>query len=123
MATQPNINDALVPSDELSLQNWYEFDRVTGQWKPLPLPNETPVSHILETPQPCHQLTLVTWNIDSYAREPKCRVDDLMEHVFRLDTPVDVIFLQEVSPVALTSLRTHSTIRNLWILSDVGTAN
>jgi hypothetical protein len=65
----------------------------------------------------------LTWNINSSAPEPVTRIAGLMEHIFSLTTSVDVIFLQEVTQIALIWLRNDPTIRAYWILSDVDTTD
>lgn len=104
-------------------QSWYTFDSVQ-KWTPyVPArsdtsPNLNNSTKIDEIPT-CDilPLALLTWNIDATSPRTEERVLDIITYITVLDQ-VDIIFLQEVSKIALQQILKDGRVRDLWISSE-----
>ncbi|KAL2752703.1 hypothetical protein ACRALDRAFT_1077862 [Sodiomyces alcalophilus JCM 7366] len=64
-------------------------------------------------------LTLVTWNVNAARLCPRARIAALLSHILALTPAADVIFLQEVSRLALSVIMEDPRIRACWFSTDV----
>lgn len=65
-------------------------------------------------------LTLVTWNVDAFSSLPQTRLAAILDAV--RDQQPDILFLQEVSRLAMEHLLQDPWIRSHWYVSDAGAA-
>jgi len=72
----------------------------------------------MSTSQDAQALNLVTWNVDYSSPLPVARFSAIVSRILGLTPAVDIIFLQEVSPEALSSMFRNPTLRKGWVLSD-----
>jgi tyrosyl-DNA phosphodiesterase 2 len=95
-----------------SSQKWHNFDR--DQWILF-------VDDKTSRPGIRHQwagyFRLVSWNVNADASLPKSRMTALLQ-VIKTTEAINIIFLQEVSMGALTTLLEESWIQQNWYTSD-----
>ena len=97
-------------------QKWHLYDSTAGSWKAVDATdyeargNQTPDGDL-------QKLSLVTWNIDAFAKHPELRIAGIISKIKTLNPLPQVIFLQEVSEEALTWLLSDGWIRDEWISS------
>lgn len=99
-------------------QPWYHFDPKDQQWHPKSLDTTARIGA-----EPSHgggrpSLVLLTWNIDAGASRPQERASEIITAVTQLDPRADIIFLQEVSKLALQQILTDDRIRQDWFVSE-----
>lgn len=69
-------------------------------------------------PRENQRLRLVTWNVDAGSLRPRARIAALLSHIHTLSPAVDVIFLQEVSRLALEVIMQDTRIQEGWFSTD-----
>ncbi|KAJ5622656.1 hypothetical protein N7528_005888 [Penicillium herquei] len=103
-------------------QSWYTFDP-TQKWIPLvprsdTNPNEPTDPESSEAANKSDSpLALLTWNIDATSPRTEERVTDIITYITGLGQ-IDIIFLQEVSKLALQQILKDDRVRELWISSE-----
>lgn len=116
----------LATDTSISFQPWCQFNPYTCEWTTinpadeaasLSSTNETGPEESPRSPDP--ELVLVTWNIDATSPASATRISDAISHLRSLNSPVDVIFLQEVSRSALAGLLDIPWLRESWYMSDI----
>lgn len=113
-----------------SFQSWHEFDALAQAWVPISTKNNRLTPKAITTdrgtmpgPDKDRNLVLVTWNIDSFAPKPSARISAIISHILGQNSPADIIFLQEVSRPALTSLLQNPRIRQIYFSSEADDAS
>ncbi|KAH7311569.1 Endonuclease/exonuclease/phosphatase [Stachybotrys elegans] len=105
-------------------QPWHEFQPYSGgnQWTALetkyPSPATEDSSSQDDRPVKNQKLRIVTWNVDAAGIRPRARIAALLAHILSLSPPVDVIFLQEVSKLALGVILENTRVRASWFSTD-----
>ena len=102
-------------------QSWYRFDSSVNKWASFECTSE--VTGARYNPRNGGKFVLVTWNVDAASPAPEARISALISHIQSLATPVDIIFLQEVSRAALLRLLETPWLREHWFLSEGDTTN
>ncbi|KAK4143247.1 Endonuclease/exonuclease/phosphatase [Dichotomopilus funicola] len=118
--------DIPLPTDiAANFQMWHEFDGTQERWRTVrttaPETSITPGAPNNEDTRPTVEqpsYNLVTWNVDYSSSHPAQRLTAILSHLFALSPAIDIIFLQEVSREALSSLLSNLEIRRDWFLSD-----
>ncbi|KAI1912118.1 hypothetical protein LOZ12_002160 [Ophidiomyces ophidiicola] len=102
-------------------QTWHEFTPPGNKWAALDLKfpsaalSDSRVEAAIALDSP---LGLVTWNVDSSCNAPDTRISAIISHIQGLASPVDIIFLQEVSHPALLTLLSIPWLRDQWFSSE-----
>lgn len=108
-------------------QSWHRFDSFSNRWVPFHWPHEiTQEEHSASAdvgPAQGSRLVLVTWNVDATASGSEARISAIISHLQNSVPLVDVIFLQEVSRPALTTLLAIPWLRDHWYSSETDTIN
>ncbi|KAL1876345.1 hypothetical protein VTK73DRAFT_9524 [Phialemonium thermophilum] len=65
------------------------------------------------------RFTIVTWNVDGFTKPRRARMRALLAYI--LDSPPDILFLQEVCREALDMILSDSRVRAGWFISDTST--
>ena len=106
-------------------QSWYRFNPDSQTWTPFDCEHITAreKGSTEEEFEPAHdsRLVLITWNVDATASAPNARISSIISHLESVIPQVDVIFLQEVSRPALSTLLAIPWLRYHWYLSEVDT--
>ncbi|KAJ6015139.1 endonuclease/exonuclease/phosphatase family protein [Penicillium herquei] len=103
-------------------QSWYTFDPVQ-KWIPFVPRSDTNPTNLESTDsepnEPANKspLALLTWNIDARSPRTEERVTDIITYITGLDQ-IDIIFLQEVSKLALQQILKDDRVRELWLSSE-----
>ncbi|KAH7176321.1 Endonuclease/exonuclease/phosphatase [Dactylonectria macrodidyma] len=114
-------------------QPWNEFDAAVQRWVPTRPSSGSSANSDYSTalcesspPQGLENdsnLSLVTWNINGGSHSPRSRTTYILSHVLALTPPPDVIFLQEVSRVALATLLGNPRLQQHWFSSEADASN
>ncbi|EED12966.1 endonuclease/exonuclease/phosphatase family protein [Talaromyces stipitatus ATCC 10500] len=108
-------------------QSWHRFDSFSNRWIPFNPPHETTQEESSASvdvgPAQGSRLVLVTWNVDATASGSETRISAIISHLQNSVPLVDVIFLQEVSRPALTTLLAIPWLRDHWYSSEADTIN
>ncbi|POR38688.1 Uncharacterized protein TPAR_01111 [Tolypocladium paradoxum] len=104
-------------------QSWHEFGATSDRWTAVGPAPETRSRSGDATGRDSRQLVLVTWNVDGCSPLPESRLSAIISHILSQVPAVDIIFLQEVSPAALSFLMNDIRIRQHWFSSDADAAN
>ena len=102
----------------LKFQSWHHFDPIE-KW--IPTRSTANTSAYAAEPTRGHDqpnLVLLTWNIDATSSRTQERDTDIITLITRRDPPVDIIFLQEVSKLALQQILQDERIRGSWFSSE-----
>lgn len=103
-------------------QPWHEF--CGGIWEPAAgQQHQITASVTSQPPSVRSKLTLVTWNINAASPVPKAGTAALLSHILDTTPEVDVIFLQEVSTLALGVITENRRIQEGWYITDVNRSN
>lgn len=106
-------------------QAWHQFDPSSNDWLPLDKPHEASQksTNTDNTPAEDPKLVLATWNVDAGAPDSATRISSIISHLQNAVPPVDIIFLQEVSRTALSTLLATPWLRENWYTSESDTTN
>src|SRR5277367_3994984 len=84
------------------------------RWRPVVFPT----SHTTEQPD-IDSIKIATWNVWFDKLEQHARFSGLLKELFPISGPsVDIIALQEVTPMFLAWLRSSPIIRSEWLMTD-----
>jgi len=84
------------------------------RWRPVVFPT----SHTTEQPD-IDSIKIATWNVWFDKLEQHARFSGLLKELFPISGPsVDIIALQEVTPLFLAWLRSSPIIRSEWLMTD-----
>ncbi|CAI7644458.1 unnamed protein product [Penicillium glandicola] len=111
-------NDTPLPTDlgtDPKFQPWHQFNPNSQQWDPVSANETTEPPH----DDPSSDLVLLTWNIDAFTEWKDERITEILRFIFELDSKLDIIFLQEVSPRALQLILRDERIRTSFALGPV----
>ncbi|KAJ5720113.1 endonuclease/exonuclease/phosphatase family protein [Penicillium malachiteum] len=103
-------------------QSWYTFDPIQ-KWIPFVRqsdtnPNDSTDSEPNEASNESESpLALLTWNIDVTSPRTEGRVTDIITYITGLGQ-IDIVFLQEVSKLALQQILKDDRVRELWLSSQ-----
>jgi tyrosyl-DNA phosphodiesterase 2 len=104
-------------SETPSFQKWQQH--LYGQWTPYRNRNAREGTQ--------HRwagiLHILTWNIDAASLSPASRVTGLIRTIKDVSPLPEVIFLQEVSKIALSTLLADPWIQKEWLSSEADTSN
>ena len=103
-------------------QQWHRFDSPADAWTPLDSKSTTTTTTASTEQSHDNRFVPVTWNVDASSSTPEARISALISHIQNLATPADIIFLQEVSRPALSTLLETPWIRENWCSSEADTA-
>ncbi|KAH7157879.1 Endonuclease/exonuclease/phosphatase [Dactylonectria estremocensis] len=108
-------------------QPWHEFDADVQRWVPARPSSSSSTTPSKPSP-PQHlngdlNLSLVTWNIDAGSHSPRSRTASILSHLLTLTPPPHVIFLQEVSKLALTTPLEDPRLQQNWYSSEADSSN
>ncbi|KAL1877982.1 hypothetical protein Daus18300_002336 [Diaporthe australafricana] len=118
----------ILPDAPPTFQAWHTFDESIGKWTRLQTSSppqqreqifDTQSSEATSEPTSLPTLTLATWNVDAFGESHEARMEGIVSKLRDLQHPPDIIFLQEVSPKALTCILNNTWIRQGWMLSDI----
>ncbi|OJJ99166.1 hypothetical protein ASPACDRAFT_43828 [Aspergillus aculeatus ATCC 16872] len=98
-------------------QSWYQFDPAQ-KWIPTQTDADSSDHAEPTLGGDASNLVLLTWNIDAGSSQAQERATDIITYLTRLDPPVDIVFLQEVSRPALQQILEDERIRGSWLSSD-----
>ncbi|PLN86888.1 hypothetical protein BDW42DRAFT_189805 [Aspergillus taichungensis] len=106
-------------------QSWHQFDPSSNKWLPLDKPHEASQECTSTDPTPAKdsKLVLATWNIDAGAPDSATRISSIISHLQNAIPPIDIIFLQEVSRTALSTILATPWLRESWYSSEADTTN
>ncbi|PKY00078.1 hypothetical protein P168DRAFT_313592 [Aspergillus campestris IBT 28561] len=106
-------------------QSWHQFDTSFNKWLPLDKPQEPSQesSSADTTPAEYSKLVLATWNVDAGAPDSATRISSIISHLKASVPPVNIIFLQEVSRTALSTILATPWVREHWYSSEADTTN
>ncbi|PLB35905.1 endonuclease/exonuclease/phosphatase family protein [Aspergillus candidus] len=106
-------------------QSWHQFDTSSNKWLPLDSPHKPSEesSTADTTPAQDSKLVLATWNVDAGAPDSATRISSIISHLQASAPLVNVIFLQEVSRTALSTLLATPWLREHWYSSEADTTN
>lgn len=105
-------------------QPWHEFkyNPISHGWAALKSQDSSSITErtINQTARSSEKqrLTLLTWNVDAARPRPRARIAAMLSYILTLSPPVDIIFLQEVSRLALEVIRDDPRIRSCWFSTD-----
>ncbi|PWY88735.1 endonuclease/exonuclease/phosphatase family protein [Aspergillus sclerotioniger CBS 115572] len=112
------------PDAPPSFQGWHIFDSSSDHWKSLqPSTNSTPrdestMQSSTDTKSQPPALSLVTWNVDAFAKFPDDRMAGIISTIRNQTPPPNILFFQEVSRAALKYLFDNPWIRENWYFSE-----
>lgn len=117
-------HDVPLPAGETdvtpSFHPWHLFDSSVDKWVSF---DSTSNSGTGYKSSDSGKFVLCTWNVDATSPAPETRISALISHIQSLTTPVDIIFLQEVSRSALWALLEMPWLREHWYSSEADTTN
>ncbi|KAJ5189380.1 Endonuclease/exonuclease/phosphatase [Penicillium cf. griseofulvum] len=96
-------------------QSWHQFNPNSQHWDPVSPNENAEPPHADDTTS---DLVLLTWNIDAFAKRTQERIAEILTFITELESKVDVIFLQEVSPRALGLILADERTRGSWFSSE-----
>ncbi|KXG48192.1 Endonuclease/exonuclease/phosphatase [Penicillium griseofulvum] len=94
-------------------QLWHQFNPNSQHWDPVNNENAEPTHTDTSS-----DLVLLTWNIDAFGELTQERIAEILTFITELNSKVDVIFLQEVSPQALGLILADERTRTSWFSSE-----
>lgn len=108
-------------------QSWHRFDPCSNGWVPFDWAHVTAreergASEDIGLARDL-RLDLVTWNVDATASAPEARISAIISHLQNSVSSADLIFLQEVSGPALSTLLAIPWLRDHWYSSEADTTN
>ncbi|PWY90107.1 hypothetical protein BO70DRAFT_393295 [Aspergillus heteromorphus CBS 117.55] len=111
------------PDTPATFQSWHVFDPSSDRWKPqqtapISTTHETLVQSTSESPAQRPPLTLVTWNVDAFAKFPDERIAAIVATLRNLTPTPNILFFQEVSRATLKHLLDDPWVRETWFSSE-----
>lgn len=122
----------ILPDAPPTFQAWHTFDESNGKWTRLQTSSpsqqheqifDTQFAEANSKQASLPTLTLATWNVDAFGESHEARMEGIVSSLCDLQYPPDIIFFQEVSPKAFTSILDNTWIRQGWMLSDTDDTN
>ncbi|KAI1771857.1 Endonuclease/exonuclease/phosphatase [Hypoxylon cercidicola] len=116
-----------------SFQSWYAFDSSNNRWSPAGSGNNacntaeitrrSTDGATTTSKRGSPGLVLITWNVDYSSKEPEARMTAILTHIQHSDAAADLIFFQEVSRPALTTILQDQWVREGWYVSEADATN
>ncbi|PYH95096.1 hypothetical protein BO71DRAFT_212849 [Aspergillus ellipticus CBS 707.79] len=100
------------PDAPPTFQDWHVFDPSSNGWKTLR--HEAPEHGTSESAPEHPPLTLVTWNVDAFAKFPDERMAAIISTLHNLTPTPNILFFQEVSRATLKHLLDDPWVREHW---------